>query len=1210
MVVGLGLAAWVFLGPLFVLFKLRQTRADVAHARRDIGDLANRLSETERRLAAIAKSPKREAESAAVAESGAVSAPAAALSPVLEEGGPAEPSPDAFAAAVPSPVEPSRLAESARPPAPDTTTRSAISPGPGTESLEQTIGVVWLTRIGTSAVLLGAAYFFKYAVDNDWIGPWPRVALGAAAGILALAIGERSRARANRIWSDLVTALGLGLLLFAAYASYAYYSLVPVAAAFAAFAVVSCLGGTLAVFHSSQSILIFSLTSACAAPALLSTGTDNPIGLFGYLLVVTGLGHAAALHRRFRIAIWIGLVGPALLFAGWYDRFFDPSAAYATLRSRAGPLGAVVLFLALWLEVHRRARRLPERSTILVAKYAAAACAGAFGLLLYDRPAAEAATLAGLGAVFALLAKHDESPGLLLASLAASGASLIAVPSDPTLHGAFIGLTVLWAAIHFGAAAAGLLGSSADVGDGRTTLRLLVVAASGIVLVVVGFLHGLGDRRTLAAALLAVVGTSDLVLGAALVQKRRGGVLAAAPLGLALGLFSASVAFLFVGPIVTVAWAALAATVVGLASARGDRVWLLGGLLLFVATVVRLVDVDWETAEALRNEFVSSLGLRGSIEPPVLFNARAYALAGVGCALLASARLAGRRDDRPFRYAAGSLVTSAHVALLALAITEARNLATPAAAVPAGKLESPELYAFLADHDRAVFAADHRLSMVTTLVLGAYAALLVSVGFGAREPWHRYLGLSLFAGTLGKLVLVDVWELERIYQISILVGVGALLLGASFLYARFGGRLLKMLGGGGAALIVGTAAPGTANAAVDVHAYAHTAELRGIEGPGLHGFEVPAPLYRASRTDAALDDLRILGPHGEETPFFVRSETEAAIPGHSASMLDPVTLPDGRVRATFDLGVAPVRHGGARLGIDGDDFLRRVQIEVSDDGKEFAVIRMGGVVYRASHAAKSTENVDVVYPTSAARYVRVTLDPGSGTVIGFTGAEFSVPAPVKHPMLRFSLSVLRTDRDVTARTSTVTLDAGEAGVPIDNIQIETEYGGFFEREADLLASSDASHWFPVGGGFMYRIPSSTETWIESLSLGAGGSRKRYFAIRFHDGDDAPLGTRTAIAEFLPQEVVFRAASGGPHRLLVGSERAPRPVYDLAAVVVRGVGDPPKSATMSPLADNPDYEGPHGARTFSQRYARYFAIALGLVVVGLGVFTFRLLRRVA
>ena len=326
-------------------------------------------------------------------------------------------------------------------------------------------------------------------------------------------------------------------------------------------------------------------------------------------------------------------------------------------------------------------------------------------------------------------------------------------------------------------------------------------------------------------------------------------------------------------------------------------------------------------------------------------------------------------------------------------------------------------------------------------------------------------------------------------------------------------------------------------------------------------------------------------------------------------MLDPVSFPDGRLRATFDLGIAPIRHGAVRLGIDGEDFLRETLIEVSVDGKEFGQIQEGRVVYRASHGAKAAEDLYVSYPVSVSRYVRVTLLEGGGNIVGFTGAEFSAPRAAPKFRQRLQLAVVRTDRNPTEKTTSVLLDAGEPGVPVETIRLEIEWEGGFERRADISAANDVVHWFPVGSGFIYRLPTPSGGKTESLEIDAGRSRKRYFSFKIYDGDDAPLGIRSGTAAYSPEEIVFRAVAAGPHRLLVGASPVARPSYDLASVVVRGVGEPPKEAALAPLAENPDYVEPQGTRSFSQRYGTIFAIGFGIVVLGLAVFTFGLLKKV-
>src|SRR5258706_11466613 len=58
-------------------------------------------------------------------------------------------------------------------------------PRPESPQLETRLGLAWVNRIGAITLTLCAAFIFKYAVDNAWIGPGGRVALGVFAGLAA-----------------------------------------------------------------------------------------------------------------------------------------------------------------------------------------------------------------------------------------------------------------------------------------------------------------------------------------------------------------------------------------------------------------------------------------------------------------------------------------------------------------------------------------------------------------------------------------------------------------------------------------------------------------------------------------------------------------------------------------------------------------------------------------------------------------------------------------------------------------------------------------------------------------------------------------------------------------------------------------------------------------------------------------------------------------
>src|SRR5947208_6877398 len=78
---------------------------------------------------------------------------------------------------------------------------SAVPPQsttPTGESLESLIGGNWLNKIGVVAIVLGMAYFLKYAIDNQWIGEMGRVTLGVITGLGFLLWGEALQKRLYR----------------------------------------------------------------------------------------------------------------------------------------------------------------------------------------------------------------------------------------------------------------------------------------------------------------------------------------------------------------------------------------------------------------------------------------------------------------------------------------------------------------------------------------------------------------------------------------------------------------------------------------------------------------------------------------------------------------------------------------------------------------------------------------------------------------------------------------------------------------------------------------------------------------------------------------------------------------------------------------------------------------------------------------------------
>ncbi|MBK6848131.1 MAG: DUF2339 domain-containing protein [Proteobacteria bacterium] len=1211
-------------------------------------------------------------------------------------------------------------------------------------SLEERIGLVWFNRIGAAVLLLGVAYFFKYAVDNAWIGPVGRVAIGAFVGSALLVLAEWLRPRTRLVFIHALVGVGLAILLFSAYAAFGFYQLLPLPIAFAVLALVVLLGGALALHHQSEAVLVIALVAGLATPVLLSTGQDRPFALFSYLLVLTALSQLVAVPRAFRWATWIAIAGATVLFVGWYRRFFDlhapplflslelppalQQAPYYPLAARLVPLGALAAFLLQWLLAWwvARQRQLDRLSPLALLLFSAVTAHAGASALLYDRPellgggfvalaalfgwllrregrldllivpllasffallatseraqerplalllvlggwaALYAATflrgrfhrdqplspraLFGLGAIgaallvlllvllggqhpllllwlvallaalYVALSLHARAPliGALSALATATVASLLAQrPVAPGSQALFLLAASLWAMTYVAGAAWDWLRRRQPA----ATLQVATVAFAALAYVVMVLVYSAASQRLLRAALVGATGLANLGLGATLLRREPGARRQASVLlGLALALFAAAAALLLSGASITLVWAALGAVVVALAVQEDDAAWLIGGLVLLALTLGRALMLDLLWAEQEAALFFGSNGQAGRLAFPALFNPRTLGLCGAACAALVSARFCARRPERTrFRRSAWVLFGAGHFVLMLALIQEVGQLALSLPAEPAVALAEDEFGAFRSAYFSAVRLQEGRRAMVTTLALGLYAAALVGLGFGRRHAPSRLLGLGFFSLTLVKLALHDVWRLERPYQIAVLVGVGALLLTASFLYARHGRRLLALLKDGGRTLVLLLALSGglglvpTAAWATPTQRLPQRCALQGVTGPGLFRLEIVPLLYQQSAsTHCPLCDLRVTDGAGRELPLAVRAVGMAeAASQRPVTMVDPLILPDGATRATFDLGQQGLRHSELELQLDRTNFLRRVQLEVSADGQRWALLDDANLVYHVRSGSHERLHARLAYAPSDQRYIRATLEarPGSEPVPIRGGIVRLVPPAARLPVRTVERPVERLPpAPELPRRSRVLVDAGHAGVPFSAAELVVGPGAF-ERRVTVRASNERSFWPTVGTGVVAVAEGGPGHPLDQLELEFEPTAKRYFVIEVEDGDSPPIALRRVRLSYRPDELVFRAAAGGDHWLYLGAPELGAGQYDLGAVLARSRDAELRPARCGALQPNPGFgAGPAVPQPWSERYALPLGLVLGALLLGLALWTLLLLRR--
>jgi uncharacterized membrane protein len=161
---------------------------------------------------------------------------------------------------------------------------------------ERWLGVRGAAVLGAVVMAIAGIMFFRYAIEHSLIAPPVRVALAVLAGIACLVSGERLRERYTPTANGL-SAAGVVVLYAAFWACHARYELVPLVVAFVLMALTTVVCALLSVRYGSQLIAVLGICGGFATPLLLSTGSNRPIGLFSYVLLLD-VGFLYVARRR------------------------------------------------------------------------------------------------------------------------------------------------------------------------------------------------------------------------------------------------------------------------------------------------------------------------------------------------------------------------------------------------------------------------------------------------------------------------------------------------------------------------------------------------------------------------------------------------------------------------------------------------------------------------------------------------------------------------------------------------------------------------------------------------------------------------------------------------------------------------------------------------------------------------------------------------
>jgi len=192
-------------------------------------------------------------------------------------------------------------------------------------SLESRLGSQVFNRVGIVALLIGATWFLKLAVDNQWIGTTGRVLTGLLAGASLVLWSERFRRAGFPAFSYSLKAIGSGVLYLALWASFQLYHLLPAAVALGAMLLVTAWNAYMAWSQNAELLAVYALAGGLATPLLLSTGENHEIFLFTYLLAIDLACVMLSFTKSWPRLLAAALPATVAYFIGWFSSFYAPS---------------------------------------------------------------------------------------------------------------------------------------------------------------------------------------------------------------------------------------------------------------------------------------------------------------------------------------------------------------------------------------------------------------------------------------------------------------------------------------------------------------------------------------------------------------------------------------------------------------------------------------------------------------------------------------------------------------------------------------------------------------------------------------------------------------------------------------------------------------------------------------------------------------------
>ncbi|OGW83255.1 MAG: hypothetical protein A3C47_02170 [Omnitrophica bacterium RIFCSPHIGHO2_02_FULL_51_18] len=379
--------------------------------------------------------------------------------------------------------------------------------------------------------------------------------------------------------------------------------------------------------------------------------------------------------------------------------------------------------------------------------------------------------------------------------------------------------------------------------------------------------------------------------------------------------------------------------------------------------------------------------------------------------------------------------------------------------------------------------------------------------------------------------------------------------------------------------------------------------------------EFDGKVYNSSRPD--LYDLRIMSSQGAEAPYTIRRQAEVI---KAKKLISKVLSNEVKAEETsllIDLGEKIGTYNEIKLIPKHNNFYRKIDVEGSQDNRNWEVIRKGIGVYSLSYEESanyfasltnetyagysfghySSQNLSFRFPEAKFRYVRVVIPHNQDKEpIELSDVQILTSEKIEAAESTYAGVITKTEISQDGKSVDVFVDLGDKNLPIEEVEISSNQTNFFRR-IEIQSSNDMKEWSQAGDGTIFSILLDGTVNANPM-VRFGETKCRYLKIKVLNGDNKPIQIDSVKAHGLKQFAVFLRENNTAYDLWYGNPAAPSVSYDIEQVLsTKSLADFVK-VHLSEEIRNKNFEPVKESKPWTENKPYLLWAAIGVIILGL------------